>query len=129
MEPSTPASGGKVALGDVTSLTDAKARALAQAWISAMNRIPHFTPEPPEELDDFERVLLSRPSGGDIMASLFSFFHPIVRRRAMFREARALGVERRTCKELLRRFDEALPRTRSLTYDEQVTAIAAALRG
>lgn len=128
MEPSTPTSGGNVATGGISSLTSAKATTLAQAWISEMNRIPHFSPEPSRD-DDLQRVLLSR--GGvsldDVWTGLFAAFHPWVRSYRMNKAARELGITRKHTRALRTRFDDVWPTTRSLSYAEQVTAIADAL--
>lgn len=128
MEPSTPTSGGSVATGGISSLTSAKATTLAQAWISEMNRIPHFSPEPTRD-DDLQRVLLSRSgvSFGDVWTGIFAAFHPWVRSHRMNKAARELGITRKHTRVLRSRFDEVWPTTRSLTYAEQVSAIADAL--
>lgn len=128
MEPSTPATAGKPKTGDVEALTYAKAKTLAQAWISAKNRIAHFTPEPSGD-DDVQRGILSRggPSLGDVFSALFGVFEPWVRHRGMVNAARELGISRKHTKVLLQRFQEAWSSTQTMTYADQVDAIARVL--
>lgn len=106
------------------------AREIAKAWISRSNRIPRFSPPPPDpHEDDLERLLLALRGPGllEIITTLNAqLIHPFVTRRRMIGDARALGLSSGLAKRLLVLFRRAwgAPPLVSLTYAEQIERVA-----